>query len=316
MLTVSAPEFENRNAREYSQRDGAGELGEGWHFNDAQSGTLLHRAARELREVWTYRGLLMELVRRDLKLRYKNSIGGVLWSLADPLLKILTITLMMKFIQARPIESYSAYLFIIFLWNFISVSIADGCYAISLNAPLVKRVYFPRAILPLVTTIGNLFHFGIGFGFTVFYLFALGTYPQQIGWKFLLVFPVVACSFALSLGVAYIVAYLNVLYEDIKFITNSLLQLSFFVLPVFFTIEQVKAKGYENLYLLHPVHALIVTYQRALLPAPRVQIGDKILTPVGVPWAHFALAIFTSCAILIVGFLLFEKHQWETVERL
>jgi lipopolysaccharide transport system permease protein len=317
MQTVPPSDVNLIAAREYSQREIGGEqLGEGWRFNDAQSGTLLRRAARELHEVWRYRELLLELVRRDLKLRYKNSVGGVLWSLADPLMKILTITLMMKFIQAKPIASYSAYLFIIFLWNFISVAIADGCYAISLNAPLVKKVYFPRAILPLVSAIGNLFHFGIGFGFTIVYLFVLGTYPQQIGWKFLLVFPVILSAFALSLGIGFIVAYLNVLYEDMKFITNSLLQLSFFVLPVFFTIEQVNAFGYYNVYMLHPVHALIVTYQRALLPAPQVKFGETVLAPVGIPWAHFGLAIFTSFAILIAGFLMFEKHKWEVCERL
>lgn len=318
MQTAPSSELNVADAREYSRRETDGELGEGWGFNDAQSGTLLRRAARELHEVWRYRGLLLELVRRDLKLRYKNSVGGVLWSLADPLMKILTITLMMNFIQAKPIKDYSAHLFIIFLWNFIAVSIADGCYAISLNAPLVKKVYFPRAILPLVTTLGNLFHFGIGFGFTVVYLFALGTYPQQIGPKFLLVFPVIICAFALSLGIGFIVAYLNVLYEDVKFITNSLLQLSFFVLPVFFTIEQVRAKGenYFDLYLLHPVHALLVTYQRALLPSPRVIIGETILTPVGIPWAHFGLAALSSFLILIIGFLMFEKHKWEVCERL
>lgn len=301
------------DSREYSGRETSGA---NWSFNDAQSGTLLQRAARELREIWKYRGLLMELVRRDLKLRYKNSIGGVLWSLVDPLLKILTITLMMKFIQARPIASYSAYLFIIFLWNFIAVSITDGCYSILSNAALVKKVYFPRAILPLVSVIGNLFHFGIAFFFTILYFFVLGTYPQQLGWKFWLVIPIVACAFALSLGLSLIAAYLNVFYEDVKFIVGSLLQLNFFVLPIFFTIEQVNAKGYLDVYLLHPVHALVVTYQRALLPAPQVKIGTTVLAPVGIPWTFFLLAMLTSFLVLAFGFLLFERNKWEMCERL
>ena len=96
-----------------------------------------------LRELWQYRPLIGELVRRDLKLRYKNSVGGIAWSLLNPLMQIFVITTVMKFIQARPISSYSAYLFgIIFLWNFFQITLIDGCISILQNAQLVRKVYF------------------------------------------------------------------------------------------------------------------------------------------------------------------------------
>lgn len=269
-----------------------------------------------LREIWRFRPLIGELVRRDLKLRYKNSVGGLAWSLLNPLMQIFVITVMMKFIQARPIKDYSAYLFALFLWNYISVSLSDSCVTILQNAQLVRKVYFPRAILPLATLIGNLFHFAVALVFTFLYFFVLGTYPAQIAPKILLVVPVVLFSTLFCLGFALFLAYLNVFYEDVRFIVNALLQLGFFTLPIFFTIEQVKAKGFYDIYLLNPVAAFMVTYQRALLMPPEVVVNGTTLAPVGIPWLHFILACGISIVVFVGGFALFNKYQWEMVERL
>lgn len=276
-----------------------------------------------LREIWLYRPLILELVRRDLKLRYKNSIGGIAWSLLNPLMQILVITLVMKFIQARPISNYSAYLFgVIFLWTFFSVTLSDGCITILQNAQLVRKVYFPRAILPLATLLANLFHFGIAFIFTLLYLFlpyglgGVGAYPANLRPEFLMTIPVILFTAMLGLGLSYILAYLNVFYEDVRFIINALLQLAFYAMPVFFTIEQVAEKGYYVPYMLNPIAALLVTYQRALLPPPEVVISGKPLPAIGIPWDYFAVAAIVSTLVLIIGFALFNKHQWEMAERL
>ena len=270
-----------------------------------------------LREIWLYRPLILELVRRDLKLRYKNSVGGIAWSLLNPLMQILVITLVMKFIQARPISSYSAYLFgVIFLWTFFSVTLSDGCVTILQNAQLVRKVYFPRAILPLATLLANLFHFAVAFAFTILYFFVLGTYPQNLRWEMLMAIPAVFFTAVLGLGISYILAYLNVFYEDVRFIVNAVLQLAFYTMPVFFTIEQVAEKGWFAPYMANPIAALLITYQRALLPPPAVLVAGKTLAPIGIPWDFFALAALTSTLALVIGFSLFDKHQWEMAERL
>lgn len=269
-----------------------------------------------LKELWRYRPLIGELVRRDLKLRYKNSVGGIAWSLLNPLMQILVITVVMKFIQARPITNYSAYLFVMFLWNFMSVSMADGCAAIIGNSNLVKKNYFPRAILPLASVLGNLFHFGIAFGFTILYFFVLRAYPEHLSPRIVLVIPVIFFASLLCLGVTLILSYLNVFYEDVRFIVTALLQLGFFTLPIFFTIEQVKAKGYYELYMLNPVAAFMVMYQRALLPPPDVKVGAQSLPVVGIPWDYFGIACLVSCIVLVIGYALFDHYQWEMTERL
>ena len=273
-----------------------------------------------LREIWQFRPLILELVRRDLKLRYKNSVGGVAWSLLNPLMQIFSITILLRFIAARPVPNGSAYLFIIFAWNFFSTCIQDSCGSIVTNASLVRKIYFPRAILPLVTLISSLFHFGISFTFTIFYFFALRTYPAQLGVSILMVLPVLFFLSCLALGIGFVVAYFNVFYEDVRFVVSVVTQLLFYVIPVFYTIEQVQHKGTTlfHWYLLNPLAALLVTYQRALLPPPAVYApdGKTLLPSVGIPWNYFALACVVSMVVLAIGFTLFERNKWDMAERL
>ena len=269
------------------------------------------------REVWEHRAVVMELVRRDLKVRYKNSVGGIAWSLLNPLMQILVLTLMLKYIVGNGIKNGSAYLFILFLWNFIVNTLSDSCVALIGNAQLVRKTYFPRAVLPLTVLVSNIFHFAISFAFTLVYFFVLGTYPHQIRPELLLVIPVFFFTCLGCLGGGLILAYLNTFYEDVRFVTGAVLQLMFYALPVLYTVEQVKSRGLLNVYLLNPAAALITTYQRALLPPPIVRDGaGKPLPSVGIPWAHFGLACVFCTVLFFVGLSLFERYKWEAVERL
>lgn len=273
-----------------------------------------------LREIWKYRPLVLELVRRDLKLRYKNSVGGILWSLMSPLTQIFAITILLRFIAARPIPNGSAYLFILFLWNYFSTSVADSCVSILSNASIVRKVYFPRAILPISTMLASLFHFGIAFVFTIIYFFALRTYPQQLHPAILMVIPTLFFLSLLALGLGFIVAYLNVFYEDVRFIVGVVMQLFIYALPIFYTVEQVLHKGNDALkwYLLNPLATFMVTYQRALLGPPVVYAADgkTQMLSVGIPWSHFWLSCAFSVVVFVVGFYLFETHKSEMAERL
>jgi len=270
-------------------------------------------------ELWKFRPLIFEFVRRDIKLRYKNSIGGIAWSLLPPLMQIAVITVMLKFITANPVQNYSAQLFVLFLWNYFQTSLNDACTSLLTNAPLIRKIYFPRLIIPLSTLLHHFFHYIIGFIFTIAYFFVLGAYPHNLRLLFLLVIPTIFFTFILCLGLSLMVSYLNVFYEDIKIIVGSLLGLFLYLIPIIYPIEQVLARGkwVYTIYMLNPMSAFMVTYQRALLPAPSVlDKFDQPLASVGVPWGFFGIACLTSVAIFLLGFYLFNKYQWEVVERL
>ncbi|MEO6906255.1 MAG: ABC transporter permease, partial [Abditibacteriaceae bacterium] len=272
-----------------------------------------------LLELWRFRPLILEFVRRDIKLRYKNSIGGIAWSLLPPLMQIAAITIMLKFITANPVQNYSAQLFVLFLWNYFTVSLNSACDSLITNAPLIRKIYFPRLVIPLSTLLHHFFHFLIGFIFTIAYFFILGAYPHNLRLLFLLVIPTVFFTFVLCLGLSLIVSYLNVFYEDIKIIVGSLLGLFLYLVPIIYPIERVLSHGklIYTIYMLNPISAFMVTYQRALLPPPQVLDSAKNPLPtVTVPWGFFSIACAVSLLVFFLGFYLFNKYQWEVVERL
>jgi ABC-type polysaccharide/polyol phosphate export permease len=213
----------------------------------------------------------------------------------------------MKFLRPNPVPSYSAYLLgPLLLWSFMQAALFDGSVSILANARLVRKVYFPRAILPLSTLLGNGFHFAISFAFTIAFLFVARTYPEQIRIEILLVIPIVACAFCLCLGVNYVLSYLNVLYEDVRFIVQAVTGIFFYVLPLLYPIEDVArrlgAGSWEfKLYMANPVAGLLVCYQRALLGPPEVlDARGRALPPLDWPvlWPYLGWAALCSIGAL------------------
>ncbi|MBW3636425.1 MAG: ABC transporter permease [Armatimonadetes bacterium] len=270
-----------------------------------------------LREIWRYRPLIGELVRRDLKVRYKNRVGGILWSLFPPLMQVLTITLMVKLFLTQ-VSNYSAYLMaVMFLWQFFQNCILDASNSMIANAQLARKIYFPRAVLPLVTLITNAMHFCISLLFTLAYYFVVPIsepiYPQNLHPKALLVIPVLVGVSILSLGFGYLLAYLNTLYDDVRFLTITLLGLFFYSLPILYPVEKVAARpGIYEIYMLNPMATWLVAFQRALLPPLAVEGAP----PVTMPWAFMGIAAVSSLAILAFGFIIFERSKWTMMERL
>lgn len=271
-----------------------------------------------LREIWRFRALIVELVQRDLRIRYKKRVGGILWSLLPALMQVAIISLMVKLFLKDIEGGVSGYLLpVVFLWEFFKNTILDSAQSMVLNAQLARKIYFPRAILPIVTLLTNLLHFIISFAFMLVYFLVkpVGNplYPQHLQTKFLLVFPIVLCVSFLALGFGYLLAYLSTIYDDVRFLLNNLLQLVYYTIPVFYTLEQVATRpGIYPIYMLNPVAALIAGFQRALLPPPGV-IGT---TPLAYPTMYVALACAVSVVVLVLGFVIFERSKWTMMERL
>lgn len=273
-----------------------------------------------VREIWRFRPLIWELMRRDLKVRYKNRVGGVLWSLFPPLMYVLTLTLLAKLIF-RTINNYSAYLIaVIFLWQFFQNTVLDASNSLLVNAPLTRKIYFPRAVLPIVAMLSNLLHLGIAFVFVLIYFFAVPIsdpiYPKNFQSQFWWVFPIAFFTGVLALGVGFLLAYLTTLYDDVKFLSTQFLTLFFYAIPVLYPIEQLVDKPtLYAVYLLNPLAAFIVGFQRALLP-PLGDPTNPAIPLVGVPTLFVAMAFLTSFVILVFGFWIFERSKWTMMERL
>ena len=107
---------------------------------------------REVQEAWRYRELLQNLVDRELAVRYKNSLLGVVWSLANPIVRALILYAVFSFFVPLGIKNYSAYVLAAFFpWTYFLTGVLDAGESVSKQMPLVKKVYFPRELLPLAT---------------------------------------------------------------------------------------------------------------------------------------------------------------------
>jgi len=271
----------------------------------------------DLRELYRYRDLIYLLVRRDLRIRYKNSALGFFWSLMNPLLQVFIMTIIVKRFFGVPIDNYSAYLFCAILpWEYFSNSVLDSCSSILQHAPLIRKVRFPREVIPLSTVLSVTVHYLLSLCVLGIYFMILPVYLQ---WKALWIFPIIFFQMLLSLGLAFILAPLNVYFEDVKFIMAALFRILFFAVPVMYPVETV-GKLY-HLYMLNPMAAFLTAYRQLLLPPVQIDklrqwTGNPHLIPRGMDWHYLGLAMLTSVVVFLFGCWVFNKMKWGVAERL
>ena len=257
-------------------------------------------------EIARRRDLLAQLVRKEIKLRYKRSALGVLWSLLHPLLMMGVFTLVFsRFprLSGTPVPYYVFFMTGYLPWVFFSTAVANSHTSILVNASLVKQVYFPRQILPLASCLSNLLHFGIAFG--MWLAFVLFTYARLS--PALLLLPVaVAIQFALLVGVALVLSAMNVFYRDVGQILEVLITFLFYLTPVFYTfaIFPPADAWIVRLLSLNPMAQLVMLYRGALLHGFEV-------TPFMV-----AYPAAVAAAVLVLGHFVFLRASRDFAKEL
>jgi ABC-2 type transport system permease protein len=192
---------------------------------------------REFVEVVRYREVLWNLVRRNLKVRYKNSVLGFAWSLLNPLMQIGVWYFVFKILFGRDEPNFMALLVTGFLpWLFFSQTVLDSTACVVQEMALVKKAYFPRTILPLSALLSNLIH--LGFAFIVLIgLYAVWGVDVTI--YYLWVVPAVVMVALFAYGLSAMLAAWSVFYADVKFIVSNLMGLWFFLTPVLYPIHLI-----------------------------------------------------------------------------
>src|SRR3569832_2145127 len=197
----------------------------------------------EFKELWRFRELLFSMVQRDLKIRYKNSFLGFIWSLLNPLVTVTVMTVVFQFIMENKTPNLGAYIFAAYLpFMYFQLTLLDSSQTILTNIQLIKKIYFPREILPLASAISNLIHFLLGLAVLfVFMLVVYAIHPQvwPFHWGILLVPVLIFMSFCLSTGLSQNNKTTNTFYEDVKYIVGVLLYLLLFLSPIMYFSEQV-----------------------------------------------------------------------------
>ncbi len=254
------------------------------------------------REIFQYREMIFSLVKRDLRGRYKGSVLGFLWTFINPLLQLLVYTMVFSIIMRSGIKDYYMFLFVALVpWIFFSTSLTGGSSCIIAQQDMVKKIYFPREVLPIAHVTSQFINMLFCF-LVIFAVLIIGRY--QINFKALLCLPVVMIvEYILALGITMVVAAVTVYLRDVEYILGILTMAWQFLTPVMYGVDMVPVQ-LQKIFYLNPMTPIIVAYRKILYEGQVPQLSTLVS------------GALMGGIILVVGWMLFHCLQKHFVEEL
>lgn len=246
------------------------------------------------KELYQYRELLKTNVQKEIRGKYKGSFLGVLWSFLNPLLMVLVYALVFPYIMKTNVDNYLVYLITgVIPWNFFTTCITTGCNCVWINGGIIKKVYFPREILPISVVSAGLINFLISCVIVLlFVLFGGIGLSLQLLWL-----PLIAIiQSALSLGLLFVLSAINVYVRDIEYLVGFLLNLLFYATPILYTVDMFPEKIRWVLYL-NPMTTIIESYRNIFYYQQSPVLSSLMIV------------LVVSFAILMLGYLIFKKLE-------
>jgi ABC-2 type transport system permease protein len=256
------------------------------------------------RELYGYREILWNLVRKELKVKYTASVLGAVWSLLNPVVFLAVFTFVTKVLQGA-INDYPVFLLSgLLAWNLFSVSLSNGAQSVIANANLVKKVYFPREILPLATVGVCLVDFVLQSTVLVafFVVFRYG-FELNVLWVYPFAF---VALLLITIAITMFVSALNVRYRDVQHLIGLAVLVWFWMTPIVYAAGSVYASLMENknygsiawkVYLLNPLTWVVIGFQRALYHSNN---PTQVLAPYSASQLAIALTIVSAIAAVCV----------------
>jgi lipopolysaccharide transport system permease protein len=213
-------------------------------------------------DLFRYRALVRNLVFKDLKLKYRDSLLGVAWSLLNPLLTLAVYTFAFRTVLHVQMEHYAFFLLVSLLpWNFFAGSLVASTGAILQNAALIRKVNFPREVLPISTVLFGFSQLLLAFSVFVPCLLLTSTLPLR--WTFVLAVPLLLLHVVFTVGLAFVLSALTALFRDIAHLTEVALLLLFWLTPIVYPVSMVPP-GLQSILKLSPFAAFTIAYQDVL----------------------------------------------------
>jgi len=272
----------------------------------------------KLGELRKHRYLLSSLVQRDLKSRYKNSVLGILWSLLNPLALMLVFTLVFTVLSNGGTQRQHPVFLLTGLlpWNFFSSTIMGGTMSIIGSSSLIKKVYFPRELLPTSVMLSNFVNFLISLLILVFFIYA---YRIGLTIHALWVVPLVITQMLFSMGLILALSAITVFYRDVLMILDVVMLAWFFMTPIFYPFETYSAIGSvmgitfspaQFMRWVNPMASIIDGY-RTVLWGTTSSTG-----PVGMDPAYFMRTFITAVIVFFIGYFIFARTEHVFGEKL
>ena len=270
------------------------------------------RVRRRVRELYAYREIILNLVRKELKVKYTASVLGAIWSVLNPIVFLAVFEFVSKALGSSLLD-YPVFLLAgLLAWNLFSVSLSAGAQSVIANANLVKKVYFPREILPLASIGVALFDFALQSSVFVAFMIVFGYgFQLDVVWLYPIAF---VALLAVTVAVTFWVSALNVRYRDVQHLIGLALLVWFWMTPIVYPAGVVATNLAKNphgtlfwrIYLLNPMTWVVFGFQRALYhsgdasrvlapySAGQLAIGLACVTAVGFAVLYFTWRVFFS----------------------
>lgn len=249
-----------------------------------------------LDELWRYRELFYFLVWRDIKVRYKQTLLGVVWVVIQPFAAMVIFTVFFGKLAKMPSEGvpYAIFSYAALVpWTYFSSAVGRSGNSLIHNMNLITKVYFPRIALVVSSTVSGLIDYGVSF---VVLLGLMQYFGIQLGWKILLVPLLTIVLVILSLGIGMILSSLNVKYRDIGHIIPFMMQLLLFVSPIIYPISMIPER-YRGLASLNPLCGIINGFRSAILPSHQVN------------WQELSVSLAITMLLLVIGLIYFRNTE-------
>ena len=210
------------------------------------------------KELYHYRELLKTNVKKDIRGKYKGSFLGILWSFINPLLQVLVYALVFPYIMKVETENYLIFLICgIIPWTWFITSISQGTTSITNNANLIKKVYFPREILPISVVTSGLVNFLISCLIILIFVIFGGL---GITWHLIFLPLIIIVQYVFTLALIFVLSAFNVYVKDVEYIVAFIINMLFYATPILYTTEMFSGPILW-LFRLNPLAHLINAYR-------------------------------------------------------
>ena len=276
------------------------------------------RLTERIVRIWEYRELLVGMTRKELKVRYKNSVLGFAWSLVNPLLYLVVFYVAFQVILQSATPAFPLFLLSgLLIWNLFSTGLGGATGSIVANSGIVNKVAFPREILPLASVGAAMVHFFLQ---GIVLIAALLVFRWDVAWEYIPLIPVALVGILLLAGaLGILLSALNVYLRDTQHFLELALLAWFWMTPIVYPFMTIGSRsGWSTkLYMCNPVTPVVLVFQRGLYA--KVSDGDTLILP-DWSWASYAgylgLTFGVALVVLAIAVAVFGRLEANFAEEL
>ncbi|HEY4499277.1 MAG TPA: ABC transporter permease [Candidatus Paceibacterota bacterium] len=250
----------------------------------------------DLQELWDYRELLYFFAWRDIKVKYKQTIVGIVWAVFQPIMAMVVFSVVFGKLANLPSDGIPYPIFVysgLILWMFFTNSLSDASSTLVGNASIVTKVYFPRLLLPISASTTKLVDTFIASLVLIVLMLYYGYYPSLVGVAIVPLLFLIA--FMASQGAGLILCSINVKYRDVRYVLPYFIQMLIFVTPVIYPTSI--AGKYEWILKLNPMASVIESARAGLLGTAPIE------------WSSLLFSGLISLVLFVIGIIFFKKTE-------